>query len=206
MFELFAGFVEMVLLAVFFLSTNDSLLAKVLGISTQATPAPTPIVTPQPALTVQPTSTTKPVYVNPDPVIDCNFTYIGTMKLRRSVCNKSTECQIGGKWVYYDSVDKCKADQANAQPKLVRCVLSYGTFNLTESDCLKYISANTAVPSNYTYSTTAPAVTNTVAPTETSTSDSFDVDAANAAIGAGLLQKRLSQCRALGIPEKYCLQ
>lgn len=52
-----------------------------------------------------------PPTIDPDPVIDCNFTYIGTLKLRRSVCTRSTDCQINGKWIYYDSVDKCKQDQ-----------------------------------------------------------------------------------------------
>jgi peptidoglycan hydrolase-like protein with peptidoglycan-binding domain len=51
---------------------------------------------------------------DPDPVIDCKFTYIGTLKLRRSVCTRSTDCQINGKWIYYDSVDKCKQDQNSA--------------------------------------------------------------------------------------------
>lgn len=61
--------------------------------------------------------TTKPnPTVDPDPIIDCKFTYIGTMRLRRTVCSKSTECQIGGKWIYYNSVDKCKADQKASQP------------------------------------------------------------------------------------------
>lgn len=49
---------------------------------------------------------------NPDPIIDCKFTYLGTIRLRSSVCRKSTDCQISGKWVYYDSVERCKADQA----------------------------------------------------------------------------------------------
>lgn len=58
------------------------------------------------------TPTPKPkVYIDPDPIIDCKFTYIGTIRLKRSICNKSTDCQIGNKWIYYDSVDKCKADQ-----------------------------------------------------------------------------------------------
>jgi len=52
--------------------------------------------------------------VDPDPIIDCKFTYIGTLKLRRSVCTRSTDCQINGKWIYYDSVDKCKQDQNSA--------------------------------------------------------------------------------------------
>src|SRR3990167_422418 len=49
--------------------------------------------------------------IDPDPMVDCKFTYLGTIRLKSSVCSKSTDCQIGKKWIYYDSVDKCKADQ-----------------------------------------------------------------------------------------------
>ena len=76
-----------------------------------------------------------------DPIIDCKFTYIGTMKLRRSVCSKSTDCQIEGKWVYYDSVDKCKADQkavtqvSNNQQQITQtyppCTIYYPGLNYT---------------------------------------------------------------------------
>lgn len=75
-------------------------------------PSPSSIVKVIPSSTPQPTPKPTPTKtVDPDPIIDCKFTYIGVMKLRRSVCNKSTDCQINGKWIYYDSVDKCKADQ-----------------------------------------------------------------------------------------------
>lgn len=49
--------------------------------------------------------------IDSDPIVDCKFTYLGIIRLKRSVCSKSTDCQIGGKWIYYDSVDKCKQDQ-----------------------------------------------------------------------------------------------
>lgn len=58
-----------------------------------------------------------PPTIDADPVIDCNFTNIGTMRLKSSVCSKSTDCQIGDKWIYYDSVDKCKQDQKAYQDK-----------------------------------------------------------------------------------------
>jgi len=74
-------------------------------------PATTPIVTPSLSPNVQGINTTKTQVVNTDPIINCKFTHLGIIRLRRSVCNKSTECQIGDKWIYYDSISKCKADQ-----------------------------------------------------------------------------------------------
>jgi len=49
--------------------------------------------------------------IDPDPIVDCKFTNITTMKLRRSVCQKSTDCQINGKWYYYVSVNECEQAQ-----------------------------------------------------------------------------------------------
>lgn len=83
-----------------------------------------------------PSSPTQKVYVNPDPIIDCKFTYIGTMKLRKSVCSKSTDCQIGDRWIYYDSVDRCKADQKTASNlNLVDCVIAGKTYRTTREIC-----------------------------------------------------------------------
>lgn len=49
---------------------------------------------------------------DPDSIIDCAFINIGTLKLRRSVCTKSTDCKIEkGKWYYFSSVDECKKVQ-----------------------------------------------------------------------------------------------
>lgn len=67
------------------------------GVTTQAIPKPTQ----------------KPVYIDPDPIIDCNFTQTGTKKLRRSECSKSFDCQIGDKWYVYTDRNKCTEDQKN---------------------------------------------------------------------------------------------
>lgn len=48
---------------------------------------------------------------DPDPIITCKFKYISPMQLRKSVCSASTECEIDGKWYFYESVTKCKEDQ-----------------------------------------------------------------------------------------------
>ena len=82
----------------------------VLGNKTNVVTTVTPTVTQSPAPTFLPPQKVIAT-IDPDPIVDCKFTYIGTKKLRRSLCKKSTDCQIGGKWIYYDSVDKCKADQ-----------------------------------------------------------------------------------------------
>ena len=104
-------------------------------------PTPTPTTTP---IRIQPT-------VDPDPIIDCKFTYLGTIRLRRSVCSKSTDCQIGGKWVYYDSVEKCKADQKASnnstgsvsntfQPvNYYKCTLCYHNYQSSDN-CVTYDS------------------------------------------------------------------
>ncbi len=50
--------------------------------------------------------------IDPDPIIDCKFTYVGTKQLKRSVCSNATDCEIEkGKWYLYYSVNKCKEDQ-----------------------------------------------------------------------------------------------
>lgn len=111
------------------------------------TPAPTTTPTPRPIVA----KTT-----DPDPIIDCNFTHIGTMKLRRSICAKSTDCQLGDKWVYYDSVDKCRADQrkVNIYGDFVTSTYqptSYYTCTL----CYHYLSGDNCSAYNYSYKTKA---------------------------------------------------
>lgn len=96
--------------------------------------------------------TLPPTTTDSDPIIDCKFTYLGTMKLRKSVCSKSTDCQIGGKWVYYDSVDRCKADQqALNNSNLVDCLIAGKTYRITKDLCAKNTggSLNTSYTSPY---------------------------------------------------------
>lgn len=116
---------------------------------TKIEPSPTPTPTKKPVQQVVPN-------VDPDPIINCNFTYLGSKKLRRSECSKSFDCQIGGQWYIYTDKNKCSEDQKNywskvysppatgnsntipsTQPSkpLVDCVLSYGTYRWLESDC-----------------------------------------------------------------------
>ena len=84
--------------------------------------SPTPTQQPTPTSYKLPSSTPKPVvkgvktsYIttDPDPIIDCTFTYLGTKQLKRSECNISFECEIDSKWYLYTSRDKCKQDQSS---------------------------------------------------------------------------------------------
>lgn len=111
---------------------------------------------PPPASTSTPTPTPKPVQqiaptIDPDPIINCNFPQNGIKKLKRSECSKSFDCQIGEKWYIYTDKNKCSEDQKNYWSKvyspstgnsnlspsepLVDCVLSYGTYQLTQATC-----------------------------------------------------------------------
>lgn len=123
----------------------------------------TPTTTPTPTSDIKGTTTTKtqPV-VDFDPIIDCKFTYLGTIRLKRSVCSKSTDCQIGGKWVYYDSVDKCKEDQrsyssSNTNNNTYAPTYTYPTHTPTTyySCTLCYSSLGTCLTYNYSYKTKA---------------------------------------------------
>jgi len=77
--------------------------------SSQAAEVPTRIPTPT-TYYISPT-------IDPDPFVNCGISTEcggGTKLLRSSICSQSSCCQINGKWIYYDSVDKCKQDQNSA--------------------------------------------------------------------------------------------
>lgn len=64
-----------------------------------------PVNIPVPAFTLTP---------GPDPVITCNVHAScggGSLQMKRSECDQTTCCQIGGKWYFYTSKGKCKKDQ-----------------------------------------------------------------------------------------------
>lgn len=48
---------------------------------------------------------------DPDPVIDCEYKYLGNQKIRKSVCDVQFECQLGDVWYFYRDRIKCKDDQ-----------------------------------------------------------------------------------------------
>ena len=128
--------------------------------SSQTAEVPTRIPTPT-TYYISPT-------IDPDPFVNCGISTEcggGTKLLRSSICSQSSCCQINGKWIYYDSVDKCKQDQnsvniQNSQNNnsgnnnqnqytptyfpstpTIDCVVSYPcngtsyTNKLTQSDC-----------------------------------------------------------------------
>lgn len=75
----------------------------------------------QPTPTLSPTPTPKPVVKgtsiiptptsDPDPVIECKSELCNGGWMPQSKCNQSTCCQIGDKWYFYLSKDKCRQDQ-----------------------------------------------------------------------------------------------
>lgn len=61
----------------------------------------------------QPYYSSAPSY-NPDPFIECHVHPDcggGTKHVRQSICSKSTCCQIGGRWTFYEDDAKCIQDQ-----------------------------------------------------------------------------------------------
>ena len=105
------------------LVTNDTALSRVLGLATQARPILSPIPTVAPLATNTPIPTSTPprtvkqrtvqtaLTTDPDPIITCTFHYLPSKQMRRSECQKTFECQIGGQWYIYTSRDKCSQDQ-----------------------------------------------------------------------------------------------
>lgn len=75
--------------------------------------SPTSIPSPTPTEVIQEEKYTAPTD-DPDPIVDCNFKYVGTKKIRSSECSKSFECQIGGQWYIYTSKEQCSQDQARS--------------------------------------------------------------------------------------------
>jgi hypothetical protein len=46
-----------------------------------------------------------------DPIMQCNYRYLGTQSIPKSLCDKQFECQVGDKWYFYTDKDKCRHDQ-----------------------------------------------------------------------------------------------
>lgn len=92
-----------------YISNNVVKSPQVEGVATDITLIPSPTVsqTPEPLPVVTP---------DPDPVINCLFTNIPDREMRKSACNRATECEIGDKWVFYSSKDACIRDQKAEQP------------------------------------------------------------------------------------------
>lgn len=66
-----------------------------------------------------PTQTPEPT-TNSDPVIECQNSNCGPIKIKRSLCSNTTGyvcCQVGNTWTWYASRDKCSQDQNAQQPK-----------------------------------------------------------------------------------------
>ncbi|RJQ35783.1 hypothetical protein C4559_06430 [Candidatus Microgenomates bacterium] len=84
----------------------------VIGEKTINYSTPTPTLSPH-SPTYKPQVKYIPPSIDPDPIINCSFQYLGSKPLKRSECSISFECQINSQWYIYTSRDKCKQDQEN---------------------------------------------------------------------------------------------
>lgn len=111
-----AGTVAVLLLAVAFLNTkyeNLSQESKVKNYDYLKKNFPTPLPTSTTEPRVRGSTTNATPTVDPDPIVNCQFKYLGSKQIRSSECSKSFECQIGGQWYIYTSRERCKRDQEN---------------------------------------------------------------------------------------------
>ncbi len=113
-------------------------------------PTPDPIPTSSPNSTPIPIpKKVQPVYVDPDPLEPCTSKNSGdSIKVRRSECqNKYVDCHINNTWKVLTKDDCNQAQKQgntyiphtiptyNSSVQTVSCALSYGTYQLTQSDC-----------------------------------------------------------------------
>ncbi len=152
---------------------------RILGVTPTTIPLLTPIPTLTPAGIQIPTATpteNKEVYIDPDPVIECQNPNCGSINIKKSLCSNTVGyacCQVGSTWTWYASRDKCSQDQANYiqnqvskntsqgnnEPNIT-CVLNWGTYQLPKSVCDGYKNSPQITPyaSNYVpYPTSPPA-------------------------------------------------
>ena len=102
-----------ILLLVALLAKSTSIIS---GSSMEQTPTSSIEATDTPIIE-SPTPTTAPVYVDPDPIVNCDFSATSckgqTISVKRSLCSQTTCCGFnGGKWIPYANVVSCDADQA----------------------------------------------------------------------------------------------
>ena len=74
----------------------------------------TPTPTLKPKVQVKPTSVPTTLVVTSD-MVNCNVSSNcggGTKYIKKSECDNSVCCQIGGKWIFYTSKQKCNEDQS----------------------------------------------------------------------------------------------
>ncbi|MBI3380260.1 hypothetical protein HY029_05895 [Candidatus Gottesmanbacteria bacterium] len=88
-----------------------------------------------PSITLQPTQ-------DPDPLIDCQYTNCGSIRIKKSLCMDPKGyvcCQIGNNWTWYASRDKCNQDQIAADPDpLITCNSKTGNIIVKKSVCSSY--------------------------------------------------------------------
>ncbi len=101
-------------------------------------------ITPTPDIVV-PSTQPATSYIESDPVISCQNSNCGEIKIKKSLCSDTVGyvcCQIGSAWTWYASRDQCASDQKtqtpNAKSNLVQCHVYGQTFNLTPEKCHYY--------------------------------------------------------------------
>lgn len=106
---------------------------------------------PTPTIIYAPPSTPTPTF-DPDPIVNCNFTSLGTKRMKSTECSKSFECQVGQQWYIYTSRDKCTQDQATNLKQQYNNNSNYKPIP-TYPPCTVYYSA---LGYSQTYSYTSP--------------------------------------------------
>jgi hypothetical protein len=147
-------------LIVFAQAASVSRSRQIAGLTNNAVvklPSPTrntfPSVLPTPTATTRVTNTIEEIDDSQDPIIDCVYPHLGTIRMKKSECDgKKVECQIASdKWqvVWKENCDALRAKEAeqietlkrklatqnNSYKETVYCVLSYGTYKVEPSYC-----------------------------------------------------------------------
>lgn len=86
------------------------------------------VVTPQ--IITSPKIINTPV-INNDPIIQCISTLTGIHKIKKSACDKATDCEINNKWYFYLSKKDCDNDQKKYWDNYIK--------KLTEDDNTNYV-------------------------------------------------------------------
>lgn len=100
---------------------------------------------------------------DPDPYINCKLPYSGIHpNIRKSECDQYTDCQLGDKWIFYKSRDKCLEDQKNYVPEYMKVFAKEfkvaqdkyeQACGIGQSTDTKKLSSNECIQATNTYNT-----------------------------------------------------
>jgi len=87
-----------------------------------------------------------------DYIVNCQINQAcggGTKEMRLSDCNNTTCCEIGNKWYFYLSKDKCRNDQtAYNNNGLITCNVFGKSYRVTSQKCSEYLQYEYQVEQN----------------------------------------------------------